>query len=65
MFPSVPLCHMATAETDGEDKWVTARVDPDLKRFIGMRAEELGMNKSEYMLELIRDDLESVEYADV
>lgn len=55
---------MAKAETDDQDdKWLTARVDPELKRFIGMRAEQLGMSKSEYILSLARDDLEDVDYA--
>jgi uncharacterized protein (DUF1778 family) len=57
---------MSQTETSNRDnEWLTARVDPDLKRFIGMRAEELGMDKSEYVLSLVRDDLQDVDYVDL
>ena len=55
----------AAEESDREEDWISTRIDPDLKRFAEMRASELGMNRSEYILTLIREDLADVDYADV
>jgi hypothetical protein len=50
------------ADNDEEGtKWLSARIDPSLKRRADQRADELGMTTSEYLLALIRTDLESAE----
>lgn len=54
---------MATANDEVPDSWISIRADEDLKRFAGMRAEQLGLDRSEYIRQLIREDLEDVEYA--
>ena len=55
----------AADDQNKENDWINARIDPDLKRFAEMRASELGMNTSEYLLSLIREDLADVDYADL
>ena len=47
------------ADGDSGTRWLSARIDPELKRRADQRAEDLGMNTSEYLLALIRTDLES------
>ena len=55
---------MATAKDDEvPESWISIRAHEDLKRFAGMRAEQLGLDRSEYIRQLIRDDLEDVDYA--
>lgn len=57
---------MASSETESrEDKWMGARVDPNFKRLVKMRAAELDMTLSGYIEHLAREDLETVEYADL
>ena len=48
-----------------EDEYVGARVSPELKSAIRMRAGELNMNVSEYLIHLVEEDLEDVEYVDI
>ncbi|MBV0903934.1 hypothetical protein [Haloarcula salina] len=57
---------MAQSKSDNrDDDWIGARVDPELKRATKMRAAELDRTMSDYIEELIREDLDGVEYADV
>lgn len=49
------------ADNGDETAWLSARIDPELKRQTDARADSLGMSTSEYLLALIRTDLESVE----
>ncbi len=56
---------MASADTDRSDAlFFGTRVSEELKRLAEMRASELGMNNSEYLRSLIRDDLEDAEWVD-
>lgn len=57
---------MAQSESKSrDDEWMGARVSPEFKRYVRMRAGELDMTMSDYLEMLVRDDLEDVEYADV
>jgi uncharacterized protein (DUF1778 family) len=45
-----------------EDKWIGLRVDPEKKRLVRMRAADLGLTVSEYLEQLVDEDLETVSY---
>lgn len=59
------MAQTTNSSENRENAWLSARVDPELNRYIGMRASQLGMAKSEYILSLVREDLEDVDYAEV
>lgn len=57
------------AASDGkdldEDSKITFRCSERFKRKVGMRANQLGLDKSEYIRQLIRQDLENVDLPDL
>jgi len=44
---------------------LSVRVSERFKRQIGMRAEQLGKDKSQYLRDLVEDDLEGTELPDL
>lgn len=57
----------ATDETTGldEQRSVSFRCSERLKRKAGMRANQLGMQKSEYIRQLIREDVDNAGIPDL
>ncbi|WP_323192861.1 hypothetical protein [Halostella sp. PRR32] len=53
---------MAASDIELDEKtMMSLRMTERRKREIGMRAEQLGMNKTQYLLHLVENDLSEVE----
>jgi len=55
---------MSTTERTERDPYIGCRVSEERKRKVEMRASELGLNVTQYLTQLIDEDLEDVEYLD-
>lgn len=49
---------------EAKDPLLAARVPEEFKRKTEIRARQLGMNTTEYLINLVEDDLSKVDYLD-